>query len=180
MTTVPVTIEGKWQTMYAVALHESFAAGSCYQTIFAHSPHDTGCTLPALGVAFVLWQSRSGNAPPDRLLVFLSEVGTSNFGFYPDIASHPDYALYARGADEDWMYKEGTLTSALTETTTPCGVPMPTFAKSGTCSNATFDEEGSVTFLNIAGTCCATETITIPRASLRGLSMAISETQPVQ
>jgi hypothetical protein len=179
VTRVAVTVDGASQQMYALALHEGFAPGACLQTIFPHSPHDTGCTLPALGVAVVLWQSRSAEAPPDRLVVLLSDVGTSDFGFFPDSTSHSEYALYSPGGNQDWVYRAGTLTSSVTETTTPCGTPLPAFAKSGTCSTATFDEEGTITFAHLSEPCCATQTFTIPRQSIVGLWMAISEIQPV-
>jgi hypothetical protein len=180
VTKANVTIDGGLQPMYALALHEGFAPGACLQTIFAHSPHDTGCTLPNLGVALVLWQSHSADAAPDRLVVLLSDVGTSDFGFFPDTTLHPENALYVLAGEEGWVYRAGSLTSSVTEASTACGSPLPTFAKSGTCSTATFDEEGTITFANLAGaTCCATQTITIPRQSFRGLSMAISEVQAV-
>jgi hypothetical protein len=176
---VVVGIDGASQPMYALALHESFEPGACLETIFAHSPHDTGCILPALGVAVVLWQSRSANAPPDRVVVLLSDVGTSDFGFYPDTTTHSEFALYALSEGEDWAYFSGALTSSVTATTVSCGSPLPPFAKQGTCSSAGFDLEGSITFTRVDVPAGTLQTLTIPRLTIHGLSMSISEVQPV-
>lgn len=172
-------IDGARQLMYALALHESFAPGACLETIFAHSPHDTGCVLPFLGVAVVLWQSRSADAPPDRVVVLLSNVGTSDFGFYPDSTTHSEFALYATGEGQAWAYFSGALTSSLTTTMTPCGTPLPRFAKSGSCTTGAFDEEGSITFTRMDLPPGTLQTLTIPRQTIQGLSMSISEVQPV-
>src|SRR6476660_250980 len=58
---VTVNIDGAPQQMYALALHESFPDGTCEETIFGNIiPADpNACTPPQLGLAVMLWQSRS-------------------------------------------------------------------------------------------------------------------------
>lgn len=172
-----VTVDGAWQPMYALAMHIDFAPGTCRQTIFPMGPHDTGCTQPYLGVGIALWQSRSANAPPDRLIVLLTDVGGSDFGLFPDLGGHSGYALYA-GDNLRGLYESGTATTSVTQATAPCGTPLPTFAKTGACNTATFDVDGTITFAMDTDNCCVTQTVTIPRQSIPGLWMAISEVKP--
>src|SRR5213075_2675996 len=72
---VRVDIDGTPTQMYALPLHQSFPPGACLETMFEHSPFDTGCVPPALGLALLLWQSHSAGSPPDRLVVLLGDVG---------------------------------------------------------------------------------------------------------
>lgn len=172
-----VQVDGASQEMYALALHEQFPAGACLETIFAHSPHDTACILPYLGVAVVLWQSRSVNAPPDRVMVLMTDVGTSDFGSYPDNTTHSQFALYATSESREWAYFSGAVTSSIAQSTASCNVPLPAFVKSGNCNVATFTEEGSITFTRMDVPAGTLQTVTIPRLSIDGLSMSISEVQ---
>ena len=179
----PVNIGGVLQPMYALALHESFPPGTCYETVFEHSPFDTGCLPLALGLAVILWQSHSAVLPPDQLLVLIGDVSTSHFGDHFTATRDSAVALYAtRDEYANWYSIEGTLTSNVTATTAvPCGIPLPAYAKSASCSIASFDEEGSVTFESNGsqGNCCVSQTITISRHSIPGLWMEISEVQPL-
>jgi hypothetical protein len=180
MTRMPVIIDGAWQPMYALALHASFPPGTCAETIFNYPYHGYlhPCSPPDLGVTVVLWQSRSAEAPPDRLVVLTSDVGASDFGAFPDTGFHSGFALYET-RDGDWLYRAGMLNSIVTATTTPCDIPLPSYAKSGNCSIAEFDEEGSITFQRTDVPVGTLQTLTIPRHTIRGLWMEVSEAQPV-
>jgi hypothetical protein len=180
LTRMPVIVDGAWQPMYALALRASFPPGICAETIFNYPYHGYlhPCSPPDLGVAVVLWQSRSAEAPPDRLVVLTSDVGASDFGAFPDTGFHSGFALYAT-PEGSWWYRAGTLTSSVTTTTTPCGIPLPPYAKSGNCSIAEFAEEGSITFERSDIAVGTVQTLTIPRHTIRGLWMEISEAQPV-
>ena len=180
---VSVNIDGSPQTMFALGLHESFPPGTCEETIFANIiPADPGvCTPPELGLLVMLWQSHSASEMPDRIAFLVGDVGTSNFDYNLDTPTLPAVAFYAEGEDNLWSSKSGTLTSTVTATPVTCGIPLPPYAKSGTCSIATFDEEGSVVLepFTLDGTGNKTKTLTIPRQTLHGLWMAISEVQPI-
>ena len=187
---IDVTIDGSSQTMFAFGLRESLPPGTCLENIFtgpALLPLPIECTPPALGLAVVLWQSHSASAAPDRMIVLIGDVGTTNFDFGSNFysisgqASVPGVAIYMENAGNMWVSLSGTLTSGIAATTQSCGLPLPPYAKSGACSIATFDEQGSITFEEYteAGPSTKRLTVAIPRQTIHGLWQSITETQPI-
>jgi len=183
---INVTIDGTAQTMFALGLRETFPAGTCVENVFINPtfpPLPGECTPPELGLAVILWQSHSASAPPDRLIFIVADVGTSNFDFPFNFTtgSIPAVALYMEGVHNLWLSLSGTLTSQVAATSQSCGLPLPPYAKSGTCSVATFDEQGAITFENYSETGPTTQrlTLTIPRQTIHGFWQTITETQPV-
>jgi hypothetical protein len=186
---VTINIDGSSQSMFGFALRESFPDGTCEETIFPDVvPGDpTICTPPPLEVAVMLWQSHSASEPPDRMVMLAGDVGTTDFNFNLDTPSLPGVAVYLDGQNQNdlWISQSGTLTSAVTAGTQTCDIPLPPYAKSGHCSIATFDEQGSIVltglnnFYSINGSTGPTKTLTIPRQTLHGLWMAVTEVQPI-
>jgi len=183
---INVTIDGKSQTMFALGLRETFPAGTCVENVFIDPmfpPLPGVCTPPELGLAVLLWQSHSASAPPDRLIFIVGDVGTSNFDFLSSFTSGsiPGVAIYMEGLDNLWLSLSGTLTSQVAATSQSCGLPLPPYAKSGTCSVATFDEQGALTFEDYSETGPTTQrlNVTIPRQTIHGLWQSITETQPI-
>ena len=186
---VTVNIDASSQTMFGLALRESFPDGTCAETIFSDVvPGDpTICTPPPLGVAVILWQSHSASEPPDRMVVLGGDVGTTDFNFDLNTPNLPGVAVYLEGQNQNdlWVSQSGTLTSAVTAGTQACDIPLPLYAKSGHCNIATFDEQGSIVlaglnnFYSINGAAGPTKTLTIPRQTLHGLWMAVTEVQPI-
>jgi hypothetical protein len=183
---VNVNIDGSSQTMFGLGLHESFPDGTCWETIFSDVvPADPAtCTPPQLGVSLMLWQSHSASEPPDRIVVLAGDVGTSDFNFDLDSPNLLGVALYLEGQNNLWVSQSGTLTSAVSASSQNCDIPLPLYAKSGHCNIATFDEQGSIVLnqvndlysINSSG---PTKTLMIPRQTLHGLWMAITEVQPI-
>jgi hypothetical protein len=190
---VNVTIDGASQEMFALGVRQTFPAGTCEETLFidpSFPPEPGVCTPPQLGLAVILWQAHSGSAPPDRLIFITADTGTSNFDLstvliYPGAApavSSPAFALYMQGENNVWGALSGTLTSQTTVTTQSCNLPLPPYAKSGTCNIATFDEQGQIVFEKFSLDGQSTDqrvTIGIPHQTVHGLLLAISEVQPV-
>ena len=182
---ITVNIDGSTQVMFALALHETFPQGTCWEAIFTNVvPSDPNvCTSPPLALAVMLWQSHSASERPDRMVLLAGDVGTSNFAFDPSATTLPAVALYIEG-EKIWLSQSGTLTSAVTASPQTCDIPLPLYAKSGTCNFAVFDEQGSISLneFNVSdGTnpFGSTITLTIPRQTLHGLWMQISEVQPI-
>lgn len=94
----------------------------------------------------------------------------------------PAFAMYVEGEDSFWMAVSGTLTSLVTATSESCAIPLPPYAKSGSCSVANFDEEGAITFAEMLEVSPIPNTrrlnVIIPRQIVRGLWQTITETQP--
>jgi hypothetical protein len=66
----------------------------------------------------------------------------------------------------------------------PCNVAPPPYAKTATCSFAAFDEQGQIVLQPFSdeltnGTPTKQMTIAIPRQTLHGLWLSITETQPI-
>lgn len=187
---VDVTIDGKSQTMFALGLRESFPAGTCVENIFidpSFPPEPGVCTPLPDALALILWQSHSASAPPDRLIFIAADVGTSNFDFDSNLSAPMElptaFAIYLEGEDNVWISLSGALTSQVTATSTPCAIPLPPYARSGSCNVATFDEQGAITFEPFSEFSPIPSTrrlnVTIPRQTVRGLWQVITETQPV-
>ena len=182
---INVTIDGKSQSMFALGLSESYPAGTCIETLIVDPlfPDPPGqCTAPPYGFALILWQSHSANAPPDRLALIAGNVGPINFG---DLTTVPDaisdavsgFAIYTVSQDNVWVSVSGTLMSIVTPTDQSCTVPLPPYAKSGSCKVATFDEEGTINLEPVTGT--STIAFAIPRQTIHGIWQTITETQTV-
>jgi hypothetical protein len=182
---VTVSIDGASQNMFALGLRETFPAGTCEETLFidpALPPTPGTCTPPALGLAVILWQAHSATQRPDRMVFMVADAGTSNF----DLASAPmgatpAIALYAEGDNNLWSSLSGTLNSQVAATSQTCDLPLPPYAKSGACNVATFDEQGSIVFETLSQSAPSTKQVNLvlPRQTLHGLWVAISEVQPV-
>jgi hypothetical protein len=190
-----VTIDGTSQNMFALGVRQTFPAGTCEEAFFidpAFPPEPGVCTPPQLGLTLILWQAHSGSAPPDRLIFIAADTGTSDFDLStgtitigPGVVaenSFPAFALYMEGEDNIWGAMSGTLTSQTTAPNQPCNLPLPPYAKSGTCSTVTFDEQGQIVFQPFSldgqiGT--QRTTIVIPHQTLHGLLLAITEVQPI-
>jgi hypothetical protein len=184
LSQVSVTIDGASQNMFAFGLRETFPAGTCEETLFIDPlfPPDPGvCTPPPLGLSLILWQSHAASEPPDRMILIVADAGTSNFDFSSSLDVLPAFALYLQGQDNVWASLSGTLTSQISGGAQTCNIPLPPYAKSGACSIATFDEQGSIVFETFTLDAPSTQhvTIAIPQQTLHGLWLAISEVQPV-
>lgn len=195
---VNVTIDGTSQSMYALGMRMTFPSGTCTEDIFvfsAYPPLPGECTPPPLGVVLVLWQTRSGSRPPDRMIFVSADVGTSDFSFFGtdpfdptvDRTVFPAFALFIdRGGQRVWGSMGGTLTTQVTATNQTCDVtPLP-FAASSTCHFATFDEAGQVTFEEFdfessfgTGSAPRTMELVIPRQNILGIWHAITAVKPV-
>ena len=190
---VTVTIDGASQTMFGLGLRETFPEGTCFEALYVDPvfPPEPGvCTPPPTSLIVVLWQSHSANRPPDRMVVILADTGTKNFDFASDdLGSEASYelpldfilALYVQGEDDIWGSLSGSLTSHVAATTQGCDLPLPPYAKAGVCNIATFDEQGSIVFEPFQYDAPSTRrlTLAIPRQTLHGLLLAISEVQPI-
>ena len=182
---VSVTIDGASQGMFALGLRETFPVGTCLEGVFIDPlmpPQSGVCTLPPLGVVLILWQSHSATQPPDRMILIVTEAGTTNFDFSAtSVGGLPAVALYIEGQDNIWGSLSGNLTSQVSATSQTCNLPLPPYAKSATCSIATFDEQGSIVFEPFSIDAPSTQrmTIAIPHQTLHGLWQAITEVQAV-
>jgi len=191
LSQVSVTIDGASQNMFAFGMRESFPTGTCQETLFVDPlfPPEPGVCTPPLGLSLILWQSHAASEPPDRMILIVADTGASNFDFGAtsfDVGSQaldvlPAFAIYIQGEDNIWGSLSGTLTSQIAGGAQACSIPLPPFAKSGACSIATFDEQGSIVFEPFTLDAPTTQrlTIAIPHQTLHGLWLAISEVQSV-
>jgi hypothetical protein len=184
LSQVSVTIDGTSQNVFAFGLRETFPAGTCEETLFVDPlfpPVSGVCTPPPLGLSLILWQSHAASEPPDRMILVVADAGTSNFDFSSSVEVLPAFAIYIQGQDNIWGSLSGTLTSQIAGGSQTCDIPLPPYAKSGACSIATFDEQGSIVFEQFTLGAPTTQhvTIEIPHQTLRGLWLAISEVQPI-
>ena len=181
---VNVTIDGAAQTMFALGLRETFPAGTCLENLFTPlvPPTPGQCTPPALGTAVILWQAHSATLVPDRMIFIATDAGTVNFGLgVTPLNGLPAFAIYLEGGNDLWSSPSGSITSQITATSQTCTFPLPPYAKSATCSVATFDEQASIVLEPFSLALPGTQqlTIGIPRQTLHGLWLAITEVQPV-
>ncbi len=178
---INVTIDGKSQSMFALGLRESYPAGTCVEKLIVNPliVYPPGqCTPPPFAFSLILWQSHSADTPPDRLALIAGSTGTVNFEDLTTVAgAPPGFAIYTAGQNDVWVSVSGTLTSNISATSQSCAVPLPPYAKSGSCNVATFDEEGTINLEPITGT--STIALVIPRQTIQGIWQTITETQPV-
>jgi hypothetical protein len=178
---VNVTIDGKSQSMFALGLRESYPAGTCTETLVIDPAIITPpgqCTPPPFEFALVLWQSHSADTPPDRLALIAGGPGTINFEDLTTVTGTPaGIAIYTEGQNDVWVSISGSLTSNVSALNQTCAVPLPPYAKSGSCSLATFDEQGSINLEPFLGT--NTISLVIPRQTIRGIWQTITETQTI-
>jgi hypothetical protein len=85
------------------------------------------------------------------------------------------------GQQNVWASLSGSLTSAVTSMNQPCNIAQPPYAKTATCNIASFDEQGQMVFepFDFDQNNTARMTIAIPRQTVHGFWLAISETKPV-
>jgi hypothetical protein len=88
----------------------------------------------------------------------------------------PGFALFTEG-QEVWVSVSGSLTSNVTASSQSCTVPLPPYAKTGTCNIASFDEQGTISFEPVTGV--TVKDLVIPRQTLDGIWLTITETQLV-
>jgi hypothetical protein len=191
---IDVTIDGKTQTMFALGMRETFPAGTCFENVFifpSFPPEPGACTPPDQGLGVIMWQSHSAFEPPGRMILIVADIGTVGFDFdsfviydpatVPSTLPMPGVAMYLEGEDNFWISLSGSLTSQVAATSQPCGIPLPPYAKVASCSIATFDEQGAITFERFTedGPSAQRLNVTIPRQTIQGLWLNITETQPV-
>ncbi|HMG69516.1 MAG TPA: hypothetical protein VK544_00275 [Gemmatimonadaceae bacterium] len=181
---VAVTIDGSSENMFALGLRETFPDGTCEEDLFGVSFPDepATCTPPSLGLVVLLWQAHAANQPPDRMIFIIADEGTTNFDFTSaPVDALPAVAIYVEGDVNLWSSISGTLVSQVSGTNQTCNLPLPPYAKSGTCSIATFNEHGSIVFEPFSANAPRTQrtTVVIPSMNAHGLWLAISEVQPV-
>ena len=185
LSQVSVTINGASQNMFAFGMRETFPAGTCEETLFVDPlfPPEPGvCTPPPQGLSLILWQSHAANEPPDRMVLIVADTGASNFDIGSQaVESSPAFAIYIEGQDNFWGSLSGILTSQTSGGAQTCNIPLPPYARSGACSFATFDEQGSIVLEPFTLDAPSTQrlTIAIPHQTLHGLWLAISEVQSV-
>jgi hypothetical protein len=190
---VDVTIDGKTQSMFALGMRETFPEGTCMENVFifpSFPPGEGVCTPLDPGLGVVLWQSHSAFEPPDRMVLIIADIGTVNFDFdsFVDFGLNEftttfplsGVAMYLEGEDNFWMSLSGSLTSQVAATSESCGLQLPPYAKAGSCSISTFDEQGAITFERLTedGPTAERLNLTIPRQTIHGLWVNITETQP--
>jgi hypothetical protein len=178
---INITIDGKSQRMFALGLRETYPAGTCIEMLIVDplivNPPGQ-CTTPPFAFALILWQSHSAVTPPDRLALIAGNVGTINFEDLTTVPNAvPGLAIYTDGRDEVWVSISGTLTSNVSASSQSCAVPLPPYAKSGSCKVATFDEEGTINLDPFSGT--NRIALVIPRQTIHGIWQTITETQTV-
>lgn len=178
---INITIDGKSQSMFALGLRETYPTATCIELLIVDplivNPPGQ-CTPPPFAFAIILWQSHSADTRPDRLALIAGNVGTINFEDLTTVPNAvPAFAIYTDGQNDVWVSVSGTLTSNVTATSQSCAVPLPPYAKSGSCKVATFDEEGTINLDPFSGT--NRIALVIPRQTIHGIWQTITETQTV-
>jgi hypothetical protein len=192
---VSVTFDGVPQNMYALALRQTFPAGTCQEAVFIDPqfpPQPGVCTPISHGVATLLWQTRSASKAPDKLILISTDVGANNFDVPSTIfidansnfdvsATSPAFALYVAGQDKLFVSESGTITTNVTSSGTSCDIPAPPYAKSATCSIATITDAGTIVMAEygLQGPTGKTLSVGIPSISMDGLWIDITEVQPI-
>ena len=181
---VTINVGGDNQEMFALGLRLTFPEGTCFETIFVDpdfSPPPGACTPPVFLVTTIMWQSHAANAPPDKLLLLVSDVGTTEFEVVSDIAGFPAEAIYVAGQNNGWISQSGTLSTQVTSLNQTCGTTLPDYAASGSCSFASFSENGSIVMEDLYSEAATPPTLTIgiPAATFDGLWVNVTQVQPV-
>ncbi|MFL5636162.1 MAG: hypothetical protein ACJ79F_05555 [Gemmatimonadaceae bacterium] len=179
---VNVTIDGSSQQMFGLGVRETFPAGTCEEDIFFDPdfPPDPGSCTPALNpVILVLWQSHSATELPDRMMLVLTQAGTTNFDF--EVDPNASVALYLEDQNNPWISVIGNLSSQIVETDQNCdGFPLPPYARSGDCTISNFSEHGSILFAPVQDpTGNDRIQVEIPQQSLHGLWLDVTEVQQI-
>lgn len=173
---ITVTINAVPQTMFALGVQEAYPAGTCVETLIITTSPPGTCTPLPYTLAVILWQSQAANVPPDRLAFMIGTPGTIDFTDPGTGASFP-LAIYFELGNDIWDSQSGTLTSTVAATTEACVVPIPRYAITGSCSFATFDEEGTLNFVPRGGV--TPVTIVIPRQTFHGMLQTITVVQAI-
>jgi len=186
---ITVNIGGSSQSMFALGFRESFPAGTCEENVFVDPnfpPAPGDCTPITPEVGIILWQSHSASAAPDRLIIIAADAGNNSFGVVPDPFSPTGggsaVALYLEGQDKFWISNSGTLSNQVAATNQSCGLPQPPYASAGSCSIATFTENGVITLalLSDIGDITSTHTnLTITSQTFNGFWESVTQVQPV-
>ena len=106
------------------------------------------------------------------------DEGTTNFDF-ASITSVPGVAFYLEGTTF-YISTSGTLTSHVASSGSTCTVPLPVYAKSATCTLASFNEQGTITVeADPTSPSGAKHTLTIAPQTVDGVWLSITELQPL-
>jgi hypothetical protein len=184
---VTLNIGGVSHDMFGLGLRETFPAGTCAEDL-GDFPGVTGtCTTIPVGVVLVFWESHTANRPPERIVLVATNTGAADFEPVLDNngIEQPQLegvAVYLEGENlqNAWLSESGNLTTNVAATGQSCAVPLPAFAKSGTCSVATFAEDGGMSLTSLASlTETAPLAISISNQTIHGLWQDITEIQPV-
>ncbi|MDQ6769542.1 MAG: hypothetical protein M3Z54_06105 [Gemmatimonadota bacterium] len=178
---VNITVNGKSQSMFALGVRETYPTGTCVEKLISNPsiPAPAGqCTPPPIGVVLLLWQSHSANAAPDRMALIVGNAGPNDFAALPALSGAiRAFALYSEGESAVWASTSGNLTSTVTATNQTCALPLPPFAKTGSCALATFIEQGTINFQPFIGN--GNVQLEIPSQTIHGIWQTITETQPI-
>ena len=184
---ITVSIGGSSQSMFALGFRESFPAGTCEEDVFVDPdcpPAPGDCTPITPEVGIILWQSHSAAAAPDRLIIIAAEAGTNNFPSIDDLSSLTGaVAIYLEGQNRFWISNSGTLSNQVAATNQSCGgLPQPPYAANGSCSIATFTEDGMITlalFSDLGDITSTRTNLTISHQTLHGFWETVTVVQPV-
>ena len=184
---ITVNIGGSSQSMFALGFRESFPAGTCEENVFVDPdfpPAPGDCTPITPEVGIILWQSHSASAAPDRLIVIAADAGNNSFPSVADASSLTGaVAIYIEGQDKFWISTSGTLSNQVAATNQSCGLPQqPPYAAAGSCSIATFTEDGAITLalLSDLGDITSTHTnLTFSSQTFHGFWESVTQVQPV-
>jgi hypothetical protein len=184
---ISVNIGGSSHSMFALGFRESFPAGTCEENVFVDPdfpPAPGDCTPITPEVGIILWQSHSASAAPDRLIVIAADAGNNSFPSIADASSLTGaVAIYIEGQDKFWISTSGTLSNQVAATNQSCGLPQqPPYAAAGSCSIATFTENGVITLalLSDIGDITSTHTnLTISSQTFNGFWESVTQVQPV-
>jgi hypothetical protein len=173
---ITVTINGTPESMFALGLQETYPAGTCVETLIVTTNPPGTCTPLPYTLAVILWQSRAADLAPDLLAFMIGTPGTLDF-LDPGTGVSFPLAIYLENGNDVWDSQSGTVTNNVGTTTEACGVPIPTYATSGSCNFVTFDEEGTINLVPRSGT--TPVTLVIPRQTFHGMLQTITAVQPI-
>lgn len=189
---IDATVDGAPVRLFAIARSVTYPAGSCLEQLLPDSlvpPLGGVCTPPVPGsVLLLLWQTSSATQIPDRLVLAMLDPGSHTLA--PDSlaawnVARQAIALYMEPRDTTlWWPDHGTISTSLVPGTTPCAAPLPPFAKTATCTGATFTTGATITFVPLSfalpGGPSATRTLIIPTQTLPGIAQTVTQVAPLQ